>query len=174
MRPAEVTPTNTLAYAWLPVQVPSNAVGLVFDFIVSGDGANDRVVAGINDSNLFSLATQFIATNTLMNSGPLSVGRWAGQDVELFFGIAGGTSTNAGVAVQNIRFLSLPLPVLVAENSGPNTVVSWTESAPGFVLEFSTNLNAAGSWSARTNVGGYVGQRVFTNLTSGFYRLRRP
>ncbi len=174
VRPTEVTPTNTPAYVWLPVQVPSNAVALVFDFTVSGNGVNDRVVAGINDSNLFSLATQFIATNTLMNSGSLFVDRWAGQDVELFFGIAGGTSTNAGVSVQNIRFLSLPLPVLVAENAGPNTMVSWTESAPGFVLEFSTNLTAAGSWSARTNVGGYVGQRVFTNQTSGFYRLRRP
>ncbi len=123
---------------------------------------------------VLGLATQFIATNTLMNSGSLFVDRWSGQEVELFFDIAGGTSTNAGLSVQNIRFLSLPLPVLVAENAGPNTVVSWTESAPGFVLEFSTNLTAAGSWFARTNVGGYVGQRVFTNQTSGFYRLRRP
>lgn len=177
LRSAEVAPTNTPAYVWLPVQVPANAVALVFDFTLSGDGASDRVVAGINDSNLFSLATQFIATNTLMNSGSLFVDRWAGQDVELFLGIAGGTSTNAGLSVQNIRFLSLPLPVLVAENAGLNTVVSWAESAPGFILEFSTNLTAGASWSARTNVGGYVGQRVFTNEAAnvrGFWRLRRP
>ncbi len=174
VRPSATRPTNTPAYVWLPVQVPSNAVSLVFDFTVNGDGASDRVVAGINDTNLFSLATQFITTNTVMTSGALFVDRWAGQDVELFFGIAGGTSTNAAVSVQNIRFLGLPLPVLVAENVGPDRVLSWTESAPGFVLEFSTNLTDAGPWSAQTNVGGYVGQRVFTNQTTGFYRLRRP
>ena len=180
VRPADATPapTNTPAYVWLPVQVPSNAVALVFDFTLSGDGAGDRVVAGINDSNLFSLATQFIATNTAMSSGPLPVERWAGQDVELFLGVAGGTSTNALLSVSGIRFLSLPLPLLVARNSGPSAVVSWTEASPGFVLEYATNLTAAaGSWSAITNVAGYVGQRVFTNQTSasgGFYRLRRP
>ena len=180
VRPADPapTPTNTPAYVWLPVQVPSNAVALVFDFTLSGDGASDRVVAGINASKLFSLATQFIATNTAMSSGPLPVERWAGQDVELFLGVAGGTSTNALLSVSGIRFLSLPLPLLVARNSGPNAVVSWTEASPGFVLEYATNLTAAaGSWSAITNVGGYVGQRVFTNQTSpsgGFYRLRRP
>ncbi len=180
VRPADPTPapTNTPAYVWLPVQVPSNAVALVFDFTLSGDGASDRVVAGINASNLFSLATQFIATNTAMSSGPLPVERWAGQDVELFLGVAGGTSTNALLSVSGIRFLSLPLPLLVARNSGPNAVVSWTESAPGFVLEYATNLTAAAaSWTAITNVAGYVGQRVFTNQTApsgGFYRLRRP
>ena len=177
-RTADPAPTNTPAYVWLPVQVPSNAVALVFDFTLSGDGASDRVVAGINASNLFSLAMQFIATNTAMSSGPLPVERWAGQDVELFLGVAGGTSTNALLSVSGIRFLSLPLPLLVARNSGPNAVVSWTEASPGFVLEYTTNLTAAaGSWSAITNVAGYVGQRVFTNQTApsgGFYRLRRP
>lgn len=180
VRPADPAPapTNTPAYVWLPVQVPSNAVALVFDFSLSGDGASDRVVAGINASNLFSLATQFIATNTAMSSGPLPVERWAGQDLELFIGVAGGTSTNALLSVSGIRFLSLPLPLLVARNSGPNAVVSWTEASPGFVLEYATNLTAtAASWSVITNVAGYVGQRVFTNQTApsgGFYRLRRP
>ena len=82
------------------------------------------------------------------------------------------------LSVSGIRFLSLPVPVLVARNSRPNAVVSWTEASPGFVLEYATNLTAAaGAWSAITNVAGYVGQRVFTNQTApsgGFYRLRRP
>ncbi len=168
---------NTPAYVWLPVHIPSNAVALVFNFTLNGDGAGDRVVAGINDSNLFSLATQFIATNTAMSSGLLPVDAWAGQEVELFLGVAGGTSTNAMLSVEGIRFLSLPLPQLVAQPAAGNPTLSWTEASPGFLLESSTNLTSAANWTVVTNVGGYPGQRVFTNQAPAertFYRLRRP
>jgi hypothetical protein len=176
LRPADVTPTNSPAYVWLPVAVPSNAVTMVFDFQVCGDGAGDRVVAGLGATNLFNLATEFVPTNTWLNSGLLPVQAWAGQETELFLGLAGGTSTNACLSVQNIRFQTTPQPELESRQLAGRTVLTWAEAVPGLQLEFSTNLTA-GVWAAQTNTTAYTGQRVFTNETAatrGFWRLRRP
>ncbi len=175
--PSADTPGNIPAYVWLPVHVPTNAVALVFDFSLNGNGASDRVVAGINASNIFSLAAEFIATNTMMSSGVLPVEAWAGQEVELFFGVADGTSTNALLSVEGIRFLNLPVPRLMIQLEDGNPVLSWTEAAPGFRLEIRTNLTDLTGWTVANNVGGYPGQRVYTNQTTAtqeYYRLKRP
>lgn len=176
LRTADVTATNSPAYVWLPVSVPSNALTMTFDFQVSGDGASDRVVAGLGATNLFNLKTEFLPTNMWVNSGPLPVSAWAGQEAELFLGLAGGTSTNACLSVQNIRFVSVPQPMLENYQIAGRTVLTWAEAVPGLQLEFSTNAYAA-IWTAMTNTTAYTGQRVFTNEATtarGFYRLRRP
>ena len=162
---------------WLPVHVPADAVALAFDFKLSGEGAEDRVVAGVNDTNVFSLAARFIADDRPMSSGPLPVEAWAGQDVELFFGLAGGTSTDARLTIEGIRFLSLPVPVLRTRSLDAGIVLEWTEASPGFVLEWTAGLTPAPVWTPITDVSGYAGQRTFTNQVpaqQGFYRLRRP
>jgi pimeloyl-ACP methyl ester carboxylesterase len=101
---ADGSTANTPAYAWISVVVPSNAVTMSFDFKLLGDGASDSFVAALNGTNILSLAANLIETNLLMNSGQIDVSAYAGQTAELFFGIAGGTSTNAQITVQDIVF----------------------------------------------------------------------
>jgi len=171
------SPANTPAYVWLPVHVPADAVAVAFDFTLSGEGAGDRVVAGVNNTNVFSLAARFIANDRPMSSGSLPVEAWAGQDVELFFGLAGGTSTDARLTIEGIRFLSLPVPVLRARSIEAGIVLEWTEASPGFVLEWTAGLSPTPIWTPIPEVGGYAGQRSLTNQVpaqQGFYRLRRP
>lgn len=111
-----------------------------------------------------------------MNSGLLPVTPWAGQEAELFLGIAGGTSTNAQLSVQNIRFIGLPRPILEPLQIAGGLVLTWAESVPGLVLEFSQDLTAT-NWLPMANTAIYSGQRLFTNevsLAQGFYRLRVP
>jgi hypothetical protein len=104
LAPADGGTTNTPAYAWISVVVPSNAVAMSFDFKLLGYGASDSFVAALNGTNILSLAANLIETNLLMNSGQIDVSAYAGQTTELFFGIAGGTSTNAQITVQDIVF----------------------------------------------------------------------
>jgi hypothetical protein len=173
---SETPVTNTPAYVWLPIQVPSNTVAMTFDFKLSGDGAQDCVAAGINMSNLFSLPCQYIPRDQWQSSGTLMVEQWAGQDVELFFGVVGGTSTNAAVTIEGIRFLGVPRPIISTRLQDGQVLLQWPEAAPGYVLEVSTNLASLTGWSSLTNVTKIGGENYYTNATPadvGYYRLKR-
>ena len=81
--------------AWIPVQIPTNAMVMAFDFIVEGDPVDDVLVCGIGETNLFSLEAKYIPTNTISASRLIDVSTWAGTTNELFFGFMGKTSTEA-------------------------------------------------------------------------------
>ena len=99
--------TNGPAMAWVPVQIPSNAVSMAFNFIIGGDPVDDVLVFGIETNNLFSLEAKYIPTNSVSGSRLIDVSAWAGTTNELFFGLMGGTSTNATLQIDNIRFYNL-------------------------------------------------------------------
>ena len=167
--------TNAPAYVWIPLALPTNAVSLSFDFTLQGDGKDDRFTAALNGTNVLSLETSLVETNVTLNSGLIDVSPWAGQSVELFLGVVGGTSTNATGTVNGIRFYSVAPPTLQAQISGGRVVITWPLSAGGYVLESAPTLTSP-TWETVTNapsisVGGYV----FTNSWSGqsrFFRLQ--
>jgi hypothetical protein len=176
MSTIEPPAANTPAYVWLPVRIPSNTVAMTFDFQLSGDGVNDWVTAGINTSNLFSLPCQFIPSDQWQSSGTLMVEQWAGQDVELFFGVAGGTSTNATITIEGIRFLGVPQPRITTWQKDGHVLLQWPQAAPGYVLEFTPNLSSSTTWSPLTNVIKVNGDNYYTNTApeeTGYYRLQR-
>jgi pimeloyl-ACP methyl ester carboxylesterase len=171
------TPSNSPAYAWLPMTIPTNATSLSFDFMLQGDGAGDSFAVALNGTNVFSLATSLIQTNVTMNSGLIDVSSYAGQNAELFLGIVGGASTNTILTVSGIRLYSVMPPLLQAQMSGNNFVLTWPLSAAGYVLQTSTNLTDTNSWTAIPNVPAIVNlQNTVTNPISGgaqFYRLKK-
>jgi len=115
--------SNVPAYAWMQVYIPTNAVTMSFDFKLLGDGASDSFVAALNGTNILSLAANLIETNLLMNSGQIDVSAYAGQTTELFFGIVGGTSTNAQITVQDILFHTLQTNLV--DSVGDGILDSW-------------------------------------------------
>jgi hypothetical protein len=167
--------TNTPAMAWMSFTFPANAAGMAFDFTVSGNPMNDVLVCGIGTNILFSLEAKYIPTNTISSSSLLDVSQWLGATNELFFGLLGGTSTNATLEIDNIRFYSLPQPSLSAQCVGNAIVLSWPLSAQNFTLQTTTNLADPNSWTTLTNVPAIVNlQNTITNSISGsqgFYRL---
>jgi len=150
-RPADTTAKNTPAMAWVPVLIPANALAMAFDFTVSGDPEQESLVCGIGESNLFSLQAQYIPTNSVSASRLVDVSAWSGQQVELFFGLMGGTSTNATLQVDNIRFYSLQAPSLAIQNTNGGFALSWPSSAAGYVLESTTSLSSP-DWEPVTDV----------------------
>jgi pimeloyl-ACP methyl ester carboxylesterase len=168
---------NTPAYAWLPMTIPTNATSMSFDFMLQGDGAGDSFDVAINGTNVFSLATSLIQTNVTLNSGLIDVSQYAGTNVELFLGIVGGASTNTILTVSGIRLYSVMPPLLQAQMSGNNFVLSWPLAASGCVLQTSTNLMDTNSWTEVPNVPAIVNlQNAVTNSASDgarFYRLKK-
>jgi hypothetical protein len=167
--------SNTPAMAWLPLQIPTNAMDMAFDFIVVGDPVDDALVCAMGQTNLFTLQAKYIPTNTVSASRLIDISAWAGTTNELFFGFLGGTSTNATLQIDNIRFYSLQPPSLQAQLSGNSVVVTWPISAQNFSLQTTTNLADPNSWVTLTNVPTIVDfQNAITNPISGsqgFYRL---
>lgn len=170
--------TNMPAVVWLPVVFPANVSVLAFDFVLEGDGKDDALFFGINDTNLFTLATRFIPLGMTNTSRYLDVSAWAGTTNELFFGILGGTSTNCTVRVDKIRlFASVPSAIAIEKDAIGKTTLSWSSHISGFHLETTTNI-AGDSWETVSNSPSLFGGRFsVTNQwpeQTRFFRLRAP
>ena len=175
--PKNLNGPGTPAYAWLPVTMPSNVVSMTFDYIVTGYVNSDSFAVAMGGTNVLSVASNLIQTNVVLNSKPIDVSQYAGQQVELFLGIVGGTSTNASVTASNFQFYSFLPPTLQAQLARNNLLTSWPLSSSDYVLETSNTLTGTNSWATVTNVPAIVDfQNTVTNpITPGsrFYRLKK-
>lgn len=163
---------------WLPISVPSNAALFSFEFAFQGDPGEDVLTASLAGTNIFALEAKYIPTNETYDSGPIPVDVFAGQNVELFFGLVGGTSSNASVTVNAMRFYSIDPPGITIAPDESDVVVSWPATESGFVLETANNLSGLNDWEPVTNAPSLIGlQSVVTNTSTNdlrFYRLRKP
>jgi len=173
--PGDSNSSSMPPMVWLPILFPTNAAAMAFDFMAEGDPADDVLVCGVGTNNLFSLEAKYIPTNVFSTSRLIDVSQWSGSTNELFFGFMGGTSTNATLQIQNIRFYSIQPPSLQAQLSSGNLVLSWPLSAATFSLQTTTNIGNQNSWTTLTNVPAIVNlQNTITNPiagSQGFYRL---
>lgn len=167
---------GTEPMAWLPIQFPANATALAFDFTVEGNPVDDMLVCGVGTNNLFSLEAKYIPTNSVSASRLIDVVALAGTTNELFFGFLGGTSSNARLVIENIRFYSLTEPRLEIALSGNTTLLSWPLTAGGYAVETTQTLTAP-AWETITNAPVIWADRyVLTNSWSDearFFRLRQ-
>ena len=167
------------AYAWMTLHVPANAGFLAFDFTVTGQPNEDRIVCAINDANVFNLPAKFAPDGVPSSSDLIDVSAFAGQDIELFFGLAGGTSTNCEAAIDGIRFITIPQPKLALTTTpGGAIAIKWPAAASGWVLESTDSLVLPNWQTVPTNNGVFVDSGVATleQPSAGaqkFYRLRR-
>ena len=161
----------------MTVNVPANAGLMAFDFTVTGDPQEDSVACAVNGQNVFTMLAKFAPDGSPVSTDMIDVSAYAGQTVELFFGLVGGTSTNCAVAVDGVRFITIPEPKVGIGASGANVAVKWPAAATGWTLEASDTL-APGSWLPvmMTGVTLESGVATLEQPVSGskkFYRLRR-
>ena len=166
------------ADAWMTVRVPPDAGFLAFDFTVTGQPAEDRIVCAINDQNVFNLPAKFAPDNVPSSTDLIDVSAFAGQDIELFFGLAGGTSTNCEVAIDGVRFITVPQPKIGIVKAAPNLLLKWPAAAAGWFLEATDSLAPANWQPVPMDAGVTVDSGVVTFAqpiagTRKFYRLRR-
>lgn len=117
------------SYAWLPITIPIGAQTMQFDLQFSNLSAGDWLSAGINDTLLFALESQYVGDGINGASSLLDVSPWAGQNVDLFFGLNNVDDLNVGgtITVHNIQFqVAAPEPsrmVLIAIGMGATLFV---------------------------------------------------
>lgn len=107
----------------------------------------------------------------------MNISAWAGQEAELMFGLASGTSTAAELLVDGLRLITVPPPVLTVEKDGGNIALRWPASASGWSLEVSDTLTI-GSWQPEPTpiIEVENGDLIVTkppDRARRFYRLRR-
>lgn len=163
---------------WMSVAVPSNTLGMAFNFtLISGDTNDDYLAFGINGTNVFALETRFMPAGQVLSSGMIDISAYAGQSVEFFFGVLGGNSTNTSLAVDGIRFYQEARPALSVASSGNEVRLLWPITHNTFVLETATALTPVPDWKQMTNIASVVGlENVVTNALppgSRFFRLRQ-
>jgi len=166
------------ASAWITVNVPADAGMMAFDFKVTGEPVDDEVVCAINGQNVFALPAMFTPNGVTVSTDMMDISAYAGQQIEVFFGLASGTSTDCVLEVDGLRFVTVPVPKLALEDLGANVRLDWPVAASGWVLETSETL-APGSWQLVTGLDQAVAQDGVASLmqakasTMRFYRLRR-
>jgi len=181
--------TNGMGFAILHSFTATNDSGTNNDgavpyagLILSGNTLYGTTTAGGSSSNgtVFQINTNGAGFTTLHsftstnNSGTNSDGAAPYAGLILSSNILYGTASVGGSSGYGTIFsLSAP-PLLAIIRAGANIILTWTNPAPGYVLQSTTNLSAA-VWS--TNLPGPVvvnGQNTVTNAISGtqqFYRL---
>ena len=98
----------------------------------------------MNGTNVFTLPAKFAPDGSPVSTDMIDISAYAGQSVELFFGLVGGTSTNCAVAVNGVRFITIPQPKVGVGLSGTNVAVKWPAAAVGCILEKSDTFAPAG------------------------------
>lgn len=169
---------NEPAHAWFTVNVPEDAAMLAFDFTVTGDPVEDKIACAVNDQNIFTLPAKFAPDGETVSTDLVDISQYAGQTVELFFGLTGGTSTECGVAIDGIRFVTIPMPQLTALVIDDQIRLQWPAAATGWIPQSNPGLEAE-NWEdvalpeTITAVDGVVTMERPRLPTKEFFRLRR-
>ncbi len=127
--------------AWLTVQVPENTGFMVFDFTVTGEPGQDVIACALNEQNLFTLPARFAPDDSPVSTDFLDVSAFAGQEVELYFGLVGGTSIGCALAIDGVRFVTIPTPILAASVVGDQVRLEWPAAAVGWIPQHSPGLS---------------------------------
>jgi hypothetical protein len=162
----------------VPVRIPAGAAFLVFDFTVTGDPADDLIVCAINEKNLFTLPARFAPDNSPVSTDFLDVSAYAGQQVELYFGLVGCTSSGCILAIDGIRFVTIPTPKLAVTAVGAQVRLQWPAAATGWIPQRNSSLEPE-NWEdvtlpeTITAINGVVTLERSRLPGKEFFRLRR-
>jgi|GEM_PF-1312689 len=173
------TPSVTEPSAWFSLEIPADAATMQFDFTVTGPPVDDCIAAAVAGQNVFDLPARFAPQGQVQSTDMIDVSAFAGQTVEFYFGLVGGTSTTCELVIDGLRFITIPMPKLILEDHGAKVSLHWPAAASGWVLEASESL-VGDSWQevlagpgSFTAFGGVNRLEEPKPATTQFYRLRR-
>jgi hypothetical protein len=170
--------TTNSVYAWVPVNVPSNAVGLSFQFQLSGAGTDEYITMGVSNQNFFTLESLYIQDGAWTETTMMDVSAYAGQQAPLFYSLNSTNGAPVGqLGVRAIQFYVVPPPTMSLSLQGSNVVIAWPVTATGWQLQSTSSLSAASQWTPITNGATALNyQFVVTNSITNqamFYRLSK-
>ena len=165
--------------AWLTLAIPANAAMMQFDFTVNGPPAEDCIAAAVAGKNVFNLPARYAPEGEVQSTDLIDVSSYAGQTLEFYFGLVGGTSSECELVIDGLRFITIPQPKLEIENHASTVSLHWPAAASGWILEASETL-AGNTWQevipnpgALTVAEGVMRLEEARSASRQFYRLRR-
>jgi len=168
--------SSNSVYTWIPVSVPSEAVGITFQYRLEGAGTNEFFNMGISNVNYYAIEAKYLEDGAWQSSGLIQIPEYSGQDIQLFFSLNGDVPPVGKLSVRGIQFMIPPRPNLAIVVTNNQPVLSWPVSALGWQLESLDSMTET-NWMALTNspaVKDY--QRTVTDENipgPRFYRLRK-
>ena len=174
---ADIT-TNTSVFVWLPVVVPTNTLGLSFQFQIAGAGPNEYMTMGVSNENYFSMESRYIDDSIWNFSGVIEISKYAGKQTQLFFSLNGdGALPEGKLSIRAIQFYTVAPPNLNVSLNGNQTSISWPAISTGWQLEETDNLSSTNHWIAVTNIpiSANYENLVTNTLKNGprFFRLKK-
>ncbi len=156
---------TTNLFASVPVIVPEGATQLSFQFQISGAGPGEFFTMGISNQNFFTMESEFIQDSVWMPVTVVGISGYAGQGVQLFFGLNGDNVATAGqLSVRGIQFAGPLAPTLSMSTQGASVVLSWPLTAFGWQLESASSLSPTNAWTDVANPPALLGyEYVVTN-----------
>ncbi|MEI6705050.1 MAG: hypothetical protein WCL71_16180 [Deltaproteobacteria bacterium] len=136
-------------YTIIPIHVPTEAVGLSFEYSITGAAVDDFMTMGIGTSNEYTMEAKFVDDGAWNGTPVIPVSQYRNKDIQLAFALNGASGTPTGtLGVRNIQFFIPPRPQLSLDMVGTGLTVSWPLSAIDWTLETTTNLSDPNSWQA--------------------------
>jgi pimeloyl-ACP methyl ester carboxylesterase len=166
-------------YTIIPVQVPIKAVGLSFEYSISGSAVDEFMTMGINASNEYTMEAKFLDEGAWNGTPVIPVSDFRNQQVDLVFALNGVSAPPAGtLSVRNIQFYIPPRPQLNLVKNGNTLVASWPLSAIDWTIETSTDPSDPNGWGAVTEpptASDFFRTMTFdvTETDRAFFRLRK-
>ena len=167
------------AFMTLASHVPLEAVGVTFEYQVTGAAPDDFITMGIGTDSYFSLEARYVGDGVWSSSPMFQVSDLRAQDVELTFAFLGSSGPPSGtLSIRNIQFYIPPRPKLELEATGPQLTVSWPVSAVDWTLESTVDLANPNGWQP-VNVApvdaDYFHTQTFdiAPTNKAFFRLRK-
>jgi hypothetical protein len=138
-------------YTIIPVQVPNEAVGVSFEYSISGSAVDEFMTMGINTSNEYTMEAKFLDEGAWNGTPVIPASDFRNQMVDLVFALNGVSAPPAGtLSVRNIQFYIPPRPQLSLEKSGNLLTASWPLSSLDWTIETTTDLSDPNGWATVT------------------------
>jgi hypothetical protein len=167
------------AYTIIPVHVPNEAVGLSFEYSITGAAVDDFMTMGIGTSNEYTMEAKFLDDGAWSGTPVIPISDQRNQDVQIVFALNGASGAPTGTLnVRNIQFYIPPRPEVTLDKAGNALTASWPLSALDWTLETSTDLSDPNGWEPVTNPPtdtDFYHTMLFdvTGVGRAFFRLKK-
>jgi hypothetical protein len=165
-------------YANIPVTIPNEAVGVAFEYQMTGAADSDFMTMGVAAENDFTMEGAYAVSGAWNGTPWIPVSSYHGQSTNLVFAMNGVSGPPSGsLSVRNIRFLIPPRPQLSLAMNGTAITVSWPVTATAWTLQTTATLSDPNSW--QTVDGAPVDSALSHTMTlnvaskSQFFRLSK-
>ena len=162
----------------IPTHVPNEAVGLTFEYQITGAAEDDFMTACVGETTLLTMEAGYVLDAAWNSTPVLQVSDLRNQDVQMIFTLNGAGAPSDGVlSIRNIQFYIPPRPELGIQKADAEMTLSWPLHGLDWTLESTTDLTQPNSWQPVLNpevVQDYVRRvNVPPTATAQFFRLRK-